>query len=357
MAARPASVSLVIPVFNEGPNLDALLARVGPVLDEIGRDRFMECVVVDDGSTDDSLARLLAARARDPRIKVVEFNRNYGQHAAVFAGFEHSTGEVVITLDADLQNPPEEIPKLLEKIDEGHDVVGTRRLERQDSGFRRFASRVVNRITRRMIGVDSGDFGCMLRAYRREVVDAMSSSKELSTFIPALAELFAANSVVIDVRHEARAGGESKYSLRKLLKLHFDLVTSFSVAPLRFFSTLGILVGALGILLAGVILTIRLTMTRDEWQAWGEGGLFTLFAILIALIGAQFFAIGIVGEYVGRIYGEVRRRPRFVVRSFHRDEGAPGTVTPMRSPGAHDRSPVRPALSTPERAAARDAVR
>src|SRR5215510_6507553 len=147
----PSSVSLVIPVFNEGPNLDALFNRPAPVMDAIGRDRDVECVLVDDGSRDDSLAKLLAARARDPRVKIVEFNRNYGQHAAVFAGFEHSSGDVVVTLDADLQNPPEEIPKLLAQIDAGHDVVGTRRLDRQDSGFRKLASSIVNRITKKMI--------------------------------------------------------------------------------------------------------------------------------------------------------------------------------------------------------------
>jgi undecaprenyl-phosphate 4-deoxy-4-formamido-L-arabinose transferase len=331
---KPATVSLVIPVYNEGENIDPLMARLRPVMDEIGKSRPVEAVFVNDGSRDHSLRKLIDYHDLDPRIKVVEFNRNYGQHAAVFAGFEHSTGEVVVTLDADLQNPPEEIQKLLAKIDEGHDVVGTRRLDRKDSAFRRMASAMINRMTRRMVGVDSGDFGCMLRAYRREVVDAMTQSRELSTFIPALAELYAGNSVVIDVKHEERARGASKYSLLKLVRLQFDLVTSFSMSPLRMLMSVGVFIAGLGFLLSLVILAMRFTMTREAWQDWGMGGVFTLFAVLYIFVGAQFLAFGILGEYVGRIYGEVRRRPRFVVKKFHGEAERGTTVTPARAGAA-----------------------
>lgn len=331
---RPATVSLVIPVYNESDNIDPLMARLRPVMDEISKTRWVEAVFVNDGSKDDSLQKLVRYHSGDPRIKVVEFNRNYGQHAAVFAGFEHSTGEVVVTLDADLQNPPEEIEKLLVKIDEGHDVVGTRRLDRKDSAFRKLASSFINRITRKMVGVDSGDFGCMLRAYRREVVDAMTQSRELSTFIPALAEMYAGNSVVIDVKHEERARGESKYSIWKLIRLQFDLVTSFSMAPLRMLMTAGIFVAGVGFLLSLRILWARIFMTNIEYEDWGKGGVFTLFAILYVFIGAQFLAFGILGEYIGRIYGEVRRRPRFVVRQFHGEPAAGATVIPARAGAA-----------------------
>lgn len=310
------------------------MERLRPVMDKIGSDRPVELVFVNDGSRDDSLTKLLRHRACDERIKIVEFNRNYGQHAAVFAGFEHSTGDVVITLDADLQNPPEEIEKLLLKIDAGHDVVGTRRLDRKDTFFRTQVSRAINKINRKLVGVDSGDFGCMLRAYRRDVVRAMCESRELSTFIPALAELYAGNSVVIDVRHEERARGESKYSLLKLIRLQFDLVTSFSIAPLRLLMSVGILIASFGFLLSLGILATRIVMTPEQWEDWGRGGTFTLFAILYIFVGAQFLAFGVLGEYVGRIYAEVRRRPRFVVREFHgRDDADPGpTVIP--APGA-----------------------
>jgi undecaprenyl-phosphate 4-deoxy-4-formamido-L-arabinose transferase len=324
-------VSLVIPVFNESDNVDALVARLRPVMDDLQKSRSVEVIFVNDGSKDDSLDKLLRKRTEDPRLKVVDFNRNYGQHAAVFAGFEHASGDVVVTLDADLQNPPEEIPKLLAKIDEGYDVVGTRRLERKDSIFRKMASAIINRMSRKMVGVDSGDFGCMLRAYRRDVVDAMCQSEEISTFIPALAEIFAGRSVVIDVRHEERAAGTSKYSLWKLIRLQFDLVTSFSMAPLRLLMSVGVLVASLGFLLSAGILVARLMMTHDQWESFGQGGVFTLFAILYIFVGAQFLAFGILGEYLGRIYGEVRKRPRFVVRRFHGEDLDAKTVVPARN--------------------------
>lgn len=328
--APPASVSLVLPVFNEALNIAPLCSRLRAVMDQIQATRPVEAIFVNDGSKDDTLELLLAQRAEDPRIKVVDFNRNYGQHAAVFAGFEHASGEVVVTLDADLQNPPEEIPKLLVKIDEGYDVVGTRRLDRKDSAFRKFASAIVNRITRRMVGFDSGDFGCMLRAYRKEIVDAMCSNHEASTFIPALAEIYSSKSIVVDVRHDERAAGDSKYSLWRLLRLHFDLVTSFCTAPLRILTGLGMFVALSGFLLAFAILVVRLVMTREEWDHWGQGGTFTLFAILYFFVGVQLVSIGVLGEYVGRIYSQVRRRPRFVVRKFHGDAGAAKLLVPVR---------------------------
>ena len=337
-ARRADSVSIVIPVFEERESLDALRARLSPVLDRIERTRAVDVVVVDDGSRDGSLDRLIAWQASDPRVSVVEFNRNYGQHAAVFAGFEHSTGEIVVTLDADLQNPPEEIETLLAKIDEGFDVVGTRRIRRKDRWLRRRASELVNVTTRRLIGVDAGDFGCMLRAYRREVVGAMCASKELSTFIPALAELYASRSIVVEVRHEARAAGRSKYSLAKLVRLHLDLFTSFSAAPLRLLLVLGAAIGGLGFLLALAILTKRALSSNAEWEQWGQGGLFTNFAVVYMFIGAQFVAFGILGEYIGRIYGEVRRRPRFVVRRVRPAAALSGEEAGRDAAGAERRS-------------------
>jgi undecaprenyl-phosphate 4-deoxy-4-formamido-L-arabinose transferase len=171
----------------------------------------------------------------------------------------------------------------------------------------------------------------MLRAYRREVVDAMTASKELSTFIPALAELYSGSSVVIDVRHDGRAAGESKYSVWKLMRLHFDLMTSFSVAPLRLLMSIGLIVAAMGFVLSLGILIARMLMSRAEWDNFGQGGTFTLFAILYIFVGAQFLAFGILGEYIGRIYGEVRRRPRFVVKDFHGHDLDAKTVVHART--------------------------
>jgi undecaprenyl-phosphate 4-deoxy-4-formamido-L-arabinose transferase len=309
-------VSIVIPVFDEEQNLHALYDRLAPVMDGIAGG--VEAILVDDGSADRSLALLRDLAAQDPRVKVIAFNRNYGQHAAVFAGLEASSGQVVVTLDADLQNPPEDIPKLLAKTDEGFDVVGGWREERKDTAFRRFASRLINRMMRFILrGVDFRDYGCMLRAYSRPVVDSMKQCEERSTFIPALACQFARRVAEVPVGHADRAAGESKYSLWKLLKLQTDLVTGFTSAPLRLATYAGVLVAFVSSGF-GVFLFVRRLIRGPEAE-----GLFTLFAILFFLVGALFLALGLLGEYVGRIYVEVRHRPRSVVAetlNFEREE-------------------------------------
>jgi undecaprenyl-phosphate 4-deoxy-4-formamido-L-arabinose transferase len=269
-------LSVVIPVYNEEANLPELLERVTATLAPLGKP--YEIVMVNDGSRDRSLPLLREAAARDPHLVVVDFNRNYGQHAAVFAGFEVSRGEVVVTLDADLQNPPEEIPKLVAKIEEGFDVVGSIRVHRQDTLLRRVASKMTALTT----GVELSDYGCMLRAYSRPVVKLLASSREISTFIPVLADLFAGRVTEIPVAHSERRHGESKYSLWKLFRLQFDLMTSFSVLPLR--ATMGI----------GVVMAIA--------------------SFLVALV----LIAGRLGEYVGRIYQEVRDHPRYVIRQVIR---------------------------------------
>jgi undecaprenyl-phosphate 4-deoxy-4-formamido-L-arabinose transferase len=315
--ARPGAVpraSIVIPVFNEEGNLPALYQRLAPVMDRIGGDAGgdgsggVEAILVDDGSSDSSLPLLRDIAARDPRVKVVSFNRNYGQHAAVMAGFDASRGKTVITLDADLQNPPEDIPKLLEKAEEGFDVVGGWRSQRKDTAFRRFASRQVNRFMRRILkGVEFKDYGCMLRAYSRPVVDSMRLCHERSPFIPALAVQFARRIAEVPVGHADRSAGESKYSLWKLFKLQADLITGFTSGPLRFATLAGSLISLLSIGF-GIFLGIRRLLYGPEAE-----GLFTLFALLFLMVGANFLALGILGEYVGRIFIEVRQRPRSVV--------------------------------------------
>ncbi|HEV7671938.1 MAG TPA: glycosyltransferase [Thermoanaerobaculia bacterium] len=308
-------LSVVIPVFNEEGNLRALYERLRPVLDavegESGKARAksgVEAILVDDGSSDLSLSLLREIAGQDRRIKVISFNRNYGQHAAVLAGLDASRGDVVVTLDADLQNPPEDIPKLLAKAEEGFDVVGGYRVERKDSFFRRFASRLINRAMRRVMpGVDFRDYGCMLRAYSRPVVDAMGSCPERSSFVPALACQFARRIAEVPVGHAERTVGDSKYSLWKLFKLQADLITGFSSLPLRFATWTGILIAFLSSGF-GLFLGIRRLIRGPEAE-----GLFTLFAILFFLMGLLFLAVGVLGEYVGRIYVEVRQRPRSVI--------------------------------------------
>jgi undecaprenyl-phosphate 4-deoxy-4-formamido-L-arabinose transferase len=314
-------LSVVIPVFNEEENLPELLDRLTRTLVPLGKS--YEIVLVNDGSRDRSLALLQEASARDPHLVVVDFNRNYGQHAAVFAGFEVCRGEVVVTLDADLQNPPEEIPKLVAKMEEGYDVVGSVRVHRQDPLLRRVASRIINRMTAIATGVQLSDYGCMLRAYRRPVVKVLAASREISTFIPVLADLFAGRVTEVPVAHDERHHGASKYGFLKLVRLQFDLMTSFSVLPLRITMAIGVVMSVLSTILALVLIGGRLIYGHE----WAVSGVFTLFALVFLFLGAQLFAIGLLGEYVGRIYQQVRHRPRFIVRQVIRDGvGAPGGV-------------------------------
>ncbi|MBV8879278.1 MAG: glycosyltransferase [Planctomycetaceae bacterium] len=319
MSAPRPHVSAVIPVYNEESNLPELNERMTKALDSIGKS--WELIYVDDGSADKSLELLTGYSAKDKRIRSVEFNRNYGQHAAVFAGLAETRGEIVVTLDADLQNPPEEVPKLVAKMEEGYDVVGSVRKNRQDPFFRKIASKLVNRLTRSGNKAAHGmtDYGCMLRAYSRNVVDQIAQCKELSSFIPVLAMLYAKKTTEIHVDHAERARGTSKYGLLQLVKLQMDLMTGFSFLPLRFLSVFGALIAGSAFTLAIFILGMRII----RGDSYTQYGVFTLFAILFMMVGGLFIGLGILGEYVGRIYGEVRMRPRYVVRRVHgEDAGA-----------------------------------
>jgi undecaprenyl-phosphate 4-deoxy-4-formamido-L-arabinose transferase len=310
-------LSVVIPVYNEEENLPELLPRLKAALDAIGRN--YEVVLINDGSRDRSLELLREAAVRDPHIVVIDFNRNYGQHSAVFAGFDEARGEIIVTLDADLQNPPEEIGKLVAKMEEGYDVVGSVRIKRKDSFFRRMASRLVNRVTSMATGVHLSDYGCMLRAYRRGVVKTLCQSKEISTFIPVLADMFADRVTEVPVAHAERLKGQSKYSLWKLVRLQFDLMTSFSLWPLRSTLAIGMTMATASMLVAAVLIVGRIVKGHE----WAVSGVFTLFAVLFFFIGVLLFAIGLLGEYVGRIYMEVRHRPRYVIRQVFGRERRP----------------------------------
>ncbi|MSM41405.1 MAG: glycosyltransferase [Geobacter sp.] len=305
-------ISIIIPVYNEEGNLDNLMARLYPVMQGLALP--FEIIFTDDGSRDRSLEILQGFTARYPEVRVVEFNGNFGQHMAIMAAFEVSRGQIMITLDADLQNPPEEIPKLIAEVEKGHDVVGSIRQKRQDTFFRKTASLMVNVVTRKMTGMKMSDYGCMLRAYHRNVVNNINRCQEASTFIPALAQTFASSPSEVGVAHAERLEGESKYSLYKLIRLNFDLMTGFSVVPLQIFALLGIMTSLFAVAFA-IFLLVRRFLVGAEVE-----GVFTLFAILFFFIGITIFGIGIVGEYVGRIYQEVRRRPRYVVRKVHGTE-------------------------------------
>jgi undecaprenyl-phosphate 4-deoxy-4-formamido-L-arabinose transferase len=299
-------LSVIIPVYNEQAVLPSLFERLYPALDALGRP--YEVVFVNDGSKDGSVAMLREQYQRRPKeTRVVLLQVNFGQHAAILAGFARSRGAYVITLDADLQNPPEEVGRLLTKLEEGYDYVGTWRAKRQDNWFRKYASRVVNVIRARLTGIRMADHGCMLRGYARPVIDAINATRENVTFIPALASIYSANPVEIEVQHDERIAGTSKYSLLKLIRLTFDLMTGFSTVPLQVFSLVGSVVSALSALLVVYMVVRRIALGPEV------DGVFTLFAIVFFFLGIALFGIGLLGEYIGRIYLQVRQRPRYLI--------------------------------------------
>ncbi|MEC5318374.1 undecaprenyl-phosphate 4-deoxy-4-formamido-L-arabinose transferase [Brenneria populi subsp. brevivirga] len=311
-------VSVVIPVFNEQESLPELMRRTDNACNALGLE--YEILLVDDGSQDRS-ADMISAAAGVPgsHIVAILLNRNYGQHSAIMAGFSHVSGDLVITLDADLQNPPEEIPRLVAAAQEGYDVVGTVRQNRRDSWFRRRASRAINHLIQRVTGKAMGDYGCMLRAYRRYIIDAMLNCHERSTFIPILANTFARRATELPVTHAEREFGSSKYSFMRLINLMYDLVTCLTTTPLRMLSVLGSLIALAGFAFSVLLIALRLFLGAE----WAGDGVFMLFAVLFMFVGAQFIGMGLLGEYIGRIYNDVRARPRyFIQRVIHSQKDA-----------------------------------
>lgn len=308
---RP-EVSIVIPVFNEEAGLDQLFQRLYPALDALSI--TYEIVFVNDGSRDRSADILEAQFRRQPDVtRVVLFAANFGQHMAIMAAFEHCRGDLVITLDADLQNPPEEIGRVVEKLREGYDYVGTIRRNRQDSVFRRYASRAINSIREKTTRIRITDQGCMFRGYARNVVEMVNVCREVSTFVPALAYTFAKRPVEIEVGHEERAAGESKYSLYSLIRLNFDLMTGFSLVPLQLVSLIGMLVSMFSIAVYVFVIFQRLAsrgLSDGIYVVWDRD------ILEFFLTGLMLFSLGIIGEYVGRIYQQVRHRPRYVVQTI-----------------------------------------
>lgn len=302
-------ISVVIPIYNEEGNLPSLVDRLIQTLNTLNQP--YEIILINDGSQDrsETLLRNLYQKHSDV-LRVINFNGNFGQHRAIMAGFERVRGEIIVTLDADLQNPPEEIPKLIAEIEAGHDSVGGIRRERQDNHFRRYASKLNNAIRHKMTGIRMQDQGSMLRAYRRRIVDLMTQCEESALFIPALAYSFSISPSEIEVDHDSRATGKSKYNFYRLMRLNFDLMTGFSLVPLQLFTFIGICVS-----LASTLFVIYMFFRRLIVGPEAEG-LFTLFAILYLLVGILLMGMGILGEYIGRIYQTVRKRPRYLIKDI-----------------------------------------
>lgn len=308
-------VSIIIPVYNEEAVLRILFDRLYPALDALNV--AYEVLFINDGSYDRS-GGLLSEQyeKRKDVTRVIFLDGNFGQHRAILAGFAHCRGERIVTLDADLQNPPEEIGLLLAEMDKGHDYVGSIRKQRKDHLWRRFASCLMNRLREKITQVKMTDQGCMMRAYNRRIVNMINQCQEMHTFIPALAYSFSQDPTEIVIGHAERFAGESKYGLYSLIRLNFDLMTGFSLVPLQVFSMIGMLVSSLAGLLV-VYLVARRLIVGPEAE-----GLFTLQAIQMFLIGLTLFGIGILGEYIGRIYQEVRQRPRYLISGILQAENS-----------------------------------
>lgn len=304
-----------MPAFNEAANIPSLVLRTREAVSSLGS---WELIIVDDGSTDETWDVIEAMAARFPEIVGLRLQRNFGQHPAVSAGFAAARGAVVVTLDADLQNPPEEIPKLVARLGPDCDVASGWRQSRRDHASRTLPSRLINFVIARMTGVKLHDYGCMLRAYKREVVDQVESCPEVNKAITALVSWLGVKIVEVPVDHYPRAAGSSRYGYWRLIRMSFDLLTGFSTGTLQVVSVAGMMISALG-LGAGVFLA--------AWRVLhgaGPLGLTTFVAVLLFLAGVQMAAIGIVGEYVGRIHLQVQGRPYFIVRQEARSEDAAG---------------------------------
>ncbi|RME45136.1 MAG: glycosyltransferase [Chloroflexi bacterium] len=308
-------LSVVIPVFNEAENIGALYAQLKSVLEGLGRS--YEIIVVDDGSTDGSFDLLRNLQAQDSHLTVIRLRRNFGQTAAFAAGFALAEGTVVITLDADLQNDPADIPKLLELIDRGYDVVSGWRVDRKDPFLtRRLPSMIANRLISEVTGVHLHDYGCSLKAYRREVVKGINLYGDLHRFIPAMASWLGISIAEVPVNHRARQHGQSKYGLSRTFRVLLDLLTvrfllSYSTRPIHIFGGLGLLSFGIGTVLGLYLSFIKLVFHQDI-----GGRPLLLLAILLMVVGVQLVSMGLLGELVVRTYHETQGKPIYVVREI-----------------------------------------
>lgn len=298
--------SAVVPVFNESGNLKVLHSRLNAVMQGLGRP--YELIFVDDGSSDDSVTILKELQATNPHLRVICFLRNFGQHPAVMAGFASVRGQVVVTLDADLQNPPEEIPKLVRALEDGYDIASGWRKLRHDPLARKIPSLFVNKMIGRLTGVYLNDYGCMLRAYKRPVVEYLKLFPEHSKFITALSSWLKVKIIEVPVDQSARQAGSSKYNYAKLIRMNFDLLTGFSSTPIQCVSAAGLLMSFFGFAFGFWLLIFRLIYGPTAL------GLSSFVAVVLVMGGVQLLALGMIGEYVGRMFVQVQGRPYYIVK-------------------------------------------
>jgi glycosyltransferase involved in cell wall biosynthesis len=308
-------LSIVIPLFNEEETIVPLYTQLTTVLEGSGRP--YEIVVVDDGSTDESFAILKRLHAADPRLKVIRFRRNFGQTPAFAAGFDLAQGDWVITMDADLQNDPADIPALVHKAEEGYDVVSGWRVDRKDPFLSRgLPSIVANWLISEVTGVHLHDYGCSLKVYRREVIKNINLYGELHRFIPAIASWLGIAVAEVPVRHHARRFGRSKYGISRTIRVLLDLLTvrfllSYSTRPIHIFGALGLLTAGVGGILGLYLSYVKLILGQDI-----GGRPLLMLAILLVVVGVQFVTMGLLGELVVRTYYESQNRPIYAVREI-----------------------------------------
>ncbi len=306
------SVSIVIPVFEEEESLPHLYESVKGVMDKLGRK--YEIVFIDDGSADGSLKVLEGFQKKDPSVVVVSFRRNFGQTAAMAAGFEYAEGDIIVTMDADLQNDPEDIPKLLEKIKD-YDVVSGWRKSRKDKFFsRRLPSMIANGLISKVTGVHLHDYGCTMKAYRKEVIKNVKLYGEMHRFIPAIASWVGASITEVETNHRARRFGKSKYGISRTIRVVLDLITvkflqSFSTRPIQAFGPGGLVLGFIGFLIGMYLSFEKLVLGQDI----GTRPLLFL-AVMLIILGVQLVIMGLLGEMLARIYHESQSKPIFTVK-------------------------------------------
>lgn len=306
-------LSIVVPVYNEEENIHGIHREVSAALDGTGID--FELILVDDGSTDGSFRNLREIAAADDRVKVIRFRRNFGQTAAMAAGFDAASGRVVIPMDGDLQNDPADIPRLLSKIDEGYDVVSGWRRDRKDAFLNRILPSILaNRFISGMTGIRLHDYGCTLKAYRREVLDGINLYGEMHRFVPALVSQVGARVTELAVNHRPRLHGKSKYGIFRTLRVILDLLTvkfllNYSTRPIQLFGRLGVYTLAASFLSGG--LTIYMKFFQDT--SMNRNPLLLLTALLL-FMGVQFIVLGLLGELNARTYYEAQGKPIYVVK-------------------------------------------
>jgi glycosyltransferase involved in cell wall biosynthesis len=311
---------VVVPVFNEEKNINILYQELIDVL--IKLDLTFEIIFIDDGSTDKSLAILSELQENDSRIVVISFRRNFGQTAALSAGFDYARGNIIITLDGDLQNDPEDIPKLLQKLSEGYDIVNGWRFDRKDSFFsRRLPSIIANKIISYSTNVKLHDYGCTLKAFRKEITQNIKLYGEMHRFIPAIASGMGSSVAEVKVNHRARKFGKSKYGISRTIRVVLDLITvkfllSYATRPLQIFGLLGFSCGIIGFCMA-----IYLTIQRQFYGISLANRPALLLAILLIFMGLQFVTLGLLAELQSRTYHEAQNKPIYSIRNILRKNG------------------------------------